>query len=157
MFRKVISFIAISFICLSLLSNVISCKKETEYGESVFDDLGLDRDHIVGLPTKSLLDESEIPEELNNHPDVPLGTLWLAKINNKIIGYVNGNLAVISTSVFHGYGFRTGEYHHFYCYNIETGEITDSGPFKNNDDFITEEEAEQLFETVKKSYETKAD
>ena len=154
MFRRVISFVVIAFICLALLPNLISCRKN-DHDESTWDDINdnICYDSVVWLPRKSLLDESEIPEEIKSHPDVPLGILWLAKINKKIIGYVNGILSVYTTSVFHGYGFRTAESHHFYCYNTETGEITDNG-FIKNDDFITKEEAEQLFEIVKNSYES---
>ncbi|MBO4414079.1 MAG: hypothetical protein IKX86_07055 [Clostridia bacterium] len=119
----------------------------------------VDKDQMAALPQKSLLDESEIPEELITNPmlenEVPV---WLAKINGKIFAYGEGKIQfdVICTSEFHGFGFMSNHLHCFYSFDIETGKLK-RATGAPDDDFITEEEAEQLFETVKKSYETKAD
>ena len=153
---KKVFVVAVAVICLTLLPNLISCRKQFYYGESVYDDIDLDKDHIAALPKKSLLDESEIPEELITNPmlenEMPV---WLAKINGKIFAYGEGKIQfdVICTSEFHGFGFMSNHLHRFYCFDTKTGELK-RAKGASDEDFITEEEAEQLFEIVKKSYES---
>ncbi len=154
--RKVF-VVAVAVICLTLLTNLISCRKTPEYDKTMLlGDMGLDADHIVWLPGKSLLDESEIPEELINNPmlenEMPV---WLAKINGKIFAYGEGKIMLDAEwgSIFHGFSFMSNHVHRFYCFDTKTGELK-RAKGEHDDDFITEEEAEQLFEIVKKSYES---
>ena len=41
---KKVFVVAVAVICLTLLPNLISCRKQFYYGESVYDDIDLDKD-----------------------------------------------------------------------------------------------------------------
>ena len=94
MFRKSISCTIALLICLSLFSCKNTSPKVAPKSTDITDMSygNVDKDQMAALPQKSLLDESEISEELITNPmlenEMPV---WLAKINGKIFAYGGKN------------------------------------------------------------------